>query len=47
MDKALAMLVELVTRDKISWIEAVRKVNEVLGPDPVTGEYLYAVVFRP
>ena len=40
MDKALYMLLEKVLRDNMSWVEAVKYVNETLGPDPYYNSFL-------
>ena len=45
MDEALKLLIDKVFRGKLTWVEAVREVNEELGPDPIYGEELKIVIY--
>ncbi|MCD6323634.1 MAG: hypothetical protein J7L55_00785 [Desulfurococcales archaeon] len=45
MDKALELLIDKVMQGNESWIQAVKAVNQELGPDPSYGDYLRVVTF--
>ncbi|OYT54829.1 MAG: hypothetical protein B6U76_07005 [Desulfurococcales archaeon ex4484_217_2] len=46
MDLALKELIDNVFLKGMSWDEAVRCVNEELGPDPISGEKLKIIIYR-
>ena len=46
MDLALRELIDNVFLKGMSWDEAVRCVNEELGPDPISGEKLKIIIYR-
>ena len=46
MDEALKLLIDKVIKENLTWTEAVKAVNEELGPDPVYGEELKIITYK-
>ena len=46
MDEALKLLIDKVIKENLTWAEAVKVVNEELGPDPVYGEELRVITYK-
>jgi len=44
MDKSLELLLKLVFEEGLTWVEAVEKVNQILGPDPTTSARIHIAI---